>query len=61
MPEERFGGFVAAVPPPLSIGSVELEDGSLVKCFLCEPHAIPSAQEITALGGWRSYLASLTE
>ncbi len=59
MPEERFGGFVAAVPPPLSIGSVELEDGSEVRCFLCEPYAIPSAQEITALGGWRSYLASL--
>lgn len=26
------------VPPPLAIGSVELEDGSIVKGFICEGH-----------------------
>ncbi|MCU1258637.1 MAG: Amidase [Bryobacterales bacterium] len=57
VPEARFGGFVAAIPPPLSIGSAELEDGEVVKCFLCEPYAIGSAEEITELGGWRAYLA----
>ena len=57
VPQDRFGGFVAAVPPPLCIGSVELEDGSLVKCFLCEAYALESAEEITALGSWRNYLA----
>ncbi len=57
VPEEKFGGFVAAVPPPLSIGSAELEDGSVVKCFMCEPYALETAEEITALGGWRNYVA----
>ena len=58
MPLAGFGSFVAAVPPPLSIGSVELEDGSVVKCFLCETSAVSSAEEITTLGGWRRYVSS---
>jgi allophanate hydrolase len=58
MPEAQFGGFVAAIPPPLSIGTVELEDGSSVKCFLCEPFAIEGSPDITALGGWRAFLNS---
>ena len=51
-----FGSFVALVPPPLCIGTIELEDGSQVKGFLCEPHAVADAPDITATGGWRSYL-----
>lgn len=57
MPAAEFGRFVAAIPPPLTIGTVTLHDGSHVKCFLCEPHAAAAAPEITGLGGWRSYLA----
>jgi allophanate hydrolase len=56
MPEDRFGSFVAAVPPPLAIGSAELEDGKTVKCFVCEPSALANAEEITVFGGWRAYL-----
>lgn len=58
VPENRFGGFVAAIPAPLGIGSVTLEDGTTVKCFICEPYAIGQAAEITHFGGWRSYLAA---
>jgi allophanate hydrolase len=58
MPVGGFGSFLAAVPPPLSIGSIELGDGSVVKGFLCEPFAISSAEEITTLGGWRKYISS---
>jgi len=58
MPEDRFGGFVAAIPPPLGIGTVTLDNGDAVKCFLCEPDALSEAKEITHLGGWRAYLAS---
>ncbi|HKZ04903.1 MAG TPA: allophanate hydrolase [Methylomirabilota bacterium] len=54
----EFGAFVAAVPPPLAIGTVWLADGSSVKGFLCEPLAVEGAQDITALGAWRAYLAS---
>jgi allophanate hydrolase len=53
---EAFGQFVARIPSPLGIGTVILEDGEEVKGFLCEPAALESAAEITALGGWRAYL-----
>jgi allophanate hydrolase len=54
---EAFGSFVAEVPPPMAIGSVELADGSFVKGFLCEPHALAQSPEITEFGGFRAYLA----
>jgi allophanate hydrolase len=57
IPEDRFGGFVAQVPPPLGIGSAVLDDGDIVKCFICEPYAVAAASEVTRFGGWRSYLA----
>jgi allophanate hydrolase len=59
VPEDKFGGFVAAIPPPLAIGSVLLEDGSWVKGFVCEPSGIRGAVEITHFGGWKSYLNHL--
>ena len=40
VPEDRFGGFVADIPAPLGIGTVVLDNGESVKCFLCEPYAI---------------------
>ena len=55
---EAFGSFVAEIPPPMGIGSLELTDGSIVKGFVCEPYALEGAKEITALGGWRNYLKS---
>ena len=57
IPTREFGSFVAAVPAPLGIGSVELADGTTVKGFICEPFAVTGAREITDLGGWRAYLA----
>jgi allophanate hydrolase len=56
MTAENFGTFVAAIPPPLGIGTIELEDGTLVKGFICEPYAITNAHDITHHGGWRQYL-----
>ena len=52
-----FGSFVAGIRAPLSIGSVELEDGDQVKGFLCEAYATTGARDITEFGGWREYLA----
>ncbi len=52
-----FGSFVAEVPPPLAIGSVVLQDGSTVRGFVAEPRALEGAIDISALGGWRAYLA----
>ncbi len=56
MPDQALGSFYALVPPPLCLGSVELEDGRWVKGFLCEPHALAGAQDISAHGGWRAWL-----
>jgi allophanate hydrolase len=54
----QFGDFVAQVPPPMAIGTLDLDDGSQCKGFLCEPCALDGAEEITQFGGWRNYLAS---
>ena len=59
LPVPAFGALVARIPPPLAIGTVELADGSRVKGFLCEDHAIDAAGDITAHGGWRAYLGSV--
>lgn len=60
MDEAGFGSFVALIPPPLGIGTLELADGSRVKGFLCEPYALEGATEITSYGGWRAWLARAT-
>jgi allophanate hydrolase len=55
-----FGKFVASIPPPLSIGTIRLADGSGVKGFLVEPAAIDGARDISAFGGWRAFMAEAT-
>ena len=57
MPPEPFGRFTAAVPPPLSIGSVRLADGRWVKGFLVEAEAVNGARDISGFGGWREFVA----
>jgi allophanate hydrolase len=57
MPTEPFGRFTAAVPPPLSIGSVRLADGRWVKGFLVEAEAVNGARDISGFGGWREFVA----
>ncbi len=56
VPIEAYGSFVAGIPSPLGIGTVELEDGSQVQGFVCEAVAAENAEDITAFGGWRSWL-----
>jgi allophanate hydrolase len=55
-----FGKFVAAIPPPLSIGTVRLADGRGVKGFLVEPAFIEGARDISTFGGWRTFVAEAT-
>ncbi|HVY05496.1 MAG TPA: allophanate hydrolase [Burkholderiales bacterium] len=58
LPAREFGSFVAGIPGPLGIGTVELSDGSKVQGFVCEAHAATGATDITRFGGWRAWLAS---
>ncbi len=56
LPAAGLGRFLTAIPAPLGLGKVELDDGSQVTCFLVESAAVEGSHEITAYGGWKSYL-----
>jgi allophanate hydrolase len=57
LPAGSFGKFVAAVPPPLSIGTVRLADGRGVKGFIVEAADVDGARDISAFEGWRAFVA----
>jgi len=59
MPQSAVGSFLALIPAPLGLGSIELADGRRVHGFLCEAHAVAEAPDVSGFGGWRAYLASL--
>jgi allophanate hydrolase len=68
VPIENFGKFIVQVPPPLAIGTVELDDGSQVKGFVCEAwvaeaskQGADNATDITHHGSWPAYIESLTK
>jgi allophanate hydrolase len=58
LPVAAVGTFVAGIPAPLGIGTVELADGSRCQGFICEPRALDGADDVTSFGGWRAYIAS---
>jgi allophanate hydrolase len=57
MPPDAFGRFVAAIPPPLCVGTIQLADGTAPKGFLVEPAGLAGATDISGFGGWRRYVA----
>ena len=57
LPSAAFGEFVAAIPPPLSIGTIRLAAGRSVKGFIVEAAGLDGARDISAYGGWRAYMA----
>jgi len=52
-----FGSFVSKIPAPLGIGTIGFADGTAVKGFLVEAEAVRGAEDISASGGWKAYLA----
>lgn len=60
MPVSEYGSFVAMIPSPLGIASLETREGDLVQGFVCEPAALDNAKDITDFGGWRAYMAAQT-
>ncbi len=60
LPRSAYGTFVAEIPPPLGIGTLELDDGTRVQGFLCEAWTTEGRRDITESGGWRAWLASRT-
>ncbi|MEH0885367.1 allophanate hydrolase [Enterobacter sp. UNJFSC 003] len=57
VPHGEVGSFLAGIPAPLGLGKIELSDGRWLTGFICEEYGLAGAQEITALGGWRAWLA----
>jgi allophanate hydrolase len=58
LPKDMVGAFLAGVPSPLAIGTIETQEGQRVHGFLCEPWALEGARDITEYGGWIAFLAS---
>lgn len=56
LPSINYGEFVAEIPAPLGISSIQLQDGSFVQGFVCEAFAVHEAVDISAFGGWKAYL-----
>ena len=56
MPVSEYGSFVALIPWPLGIGTIELADGSSVQSFVCESLALEGAEDISHFGGWRAFV-----
>ncbi|KAM0556069.1 hypothetical protein ACHAPJ_006057 [Fusarium lateritium] len=55
LPKSSLASFISTIPPPLAIGSIELNEGSWVQGFVCEPYGLEGAIDITSHGGWRAY------
>ena len=55
-PATSVGQLLAKIPPPLGLGNLELSDGTWVKGFICEPAGLIGAKDISAFGGWRSWI-----
>ena len=56
VPQETIGSFLNLIPAPLGLGTIELDDGSWVKGFICEPVGMIGATNISHYGGWKNYL-----
>jgi allophanate hydrolase len=59
LPGERWelspaalGRFLAALPAPMTLGKIELADGTWVTGFVANE---PTGEDITAAGGWRAH------
>lgn len=59
LPQGALEQLAILVRSPIRLGHVRLEDGSEVHGYLCDPAESSSALDISNLGGWRAFLASL--
>ncbi|WP_067565641.1 allophanate hydrolase [Nocardia acidivorans] len=56
--EAGLGRFLAALPAPMALTAVELEDGRTVVGFTATHDATAAAVDITEYGGWKAYLSA---
>jgi len=58
VPPAGLAGILLKEPPGLTIGKVQLDDGSTVLGVIGEPALVEGQREITTHGGWRAYVTS---
>ncbi|MCP1645076.1 allophanate hydrolase [Pseudomonas citronellolis] len=58
LPSAELGSFLTGIPAPLGLGKLELADGSWETGFICDAWGLAGAEDISAFGGWRAWLAS---
>lgn len=56
LPMENVGIFLQSIPAPLGLGTVILEDGAMIKGFICEPRVIEESKDISGYAGWKAFL-----
>ena len=59
LPLQGYASLQTMVPAPLGFGRLELSGGETVHGFVCESYGVVGAEDITAHGGWRRYMASV--
>ncbi|WP_285318722.1 allophanate hydrolase [Pseudarthrobacter sp. lyk4-40-TYG-27] len=52
LPPAALGTFLAALPEPMLLGSVQLRDGTAAVGFACDAVAAAGGEDITAWGDW---------
>ena len=57
LPKDELGFLIENIPYPLAIGTVQLNDGTSLKGFVCEAAGIQGAKNISDLKTWRRYVA----
>lgn len=58
LPDAALGRFLAALPEPMLLGSILLEDGSTAVGFACDAVTASQGEDITRYGDWLAVLAA---
>lgn len=63
VPKEYVGQFLSYIPEPLGLGTLQLEDGTTVKGFICEENGYKQegSVDITSFGGFKAYVKTLDQ
>jgi len=59
LPIENVGKFLSFIPAPLGLGTIDLDDGTSVKGFICEHRVMEEGKDISGFPGWKVFLESL--
>lgn len=65
LPTENVGRFLDQITPPLGLGTLDLEDGGIVKGFICEGYVATAnsgfeVEDITHLRSWLDFVKQQT-